>query len=157
MGEHNIVFYVGVQKWSEYLINLEYRQTLVKLRRWFVPWYSYEGNKEWWNISIGVVTEGEYDAMAAYQGTGRPAVSLPNGCRSLPPEVLPLFESFDTIYLWMDDDGLGREGAEKFVKKMGVKRCLIVSPSPSSRGRSVIDGKAVPKDANDTLRAGADM
>jgi hypothetical protein len=26
-----------------------------------------------------VLTEGEYDAMAVYQGTGMPAVSLPNG------------------------------------------------------------------------------
>eukprot|EP00957_Ditylum_brightwellii_P207997 15355454-Ditylum_brightwellii.AAC.1 len=31
-----------------------------------------------------VITEGEYDAMAVYQATGKPAVSLPNGCRSLP-------------------------------------------------------------------------
>jgi hypothetical protein len=30
-----------------------------------------------------VLTEGEYDTMAVYQATGRPAVSLPNGTRSL--------------------------------------------------------------------------
>lgn len=29
------------------------------------------------------------------QATGRPAVSLPNGCRSLPVEVLPLLERFE--------------------------------------------------------------
>ena len=68
--------------------------------------------------------------MAVYQGTRRPAVSLPNGCRSLPPEVLPLLERFDTIYLWMNDDGLGREWGGEFAKKIGVKRCLIVLPSP---------------------------
>ena len=68
--------------------------------------------------------------MAIYQGTRRPAVSLPNGCRYLPPEVLPLLERFDTIYLWMNEDGLGRDEAEKCAKKIGVKRCLIVSPSP---------------------------
>ena len=32
-----------------------------------------------------VITEGEYDAMAVYQATGRAAVSLPNGAASLPP------------------------------------------------------------------------
>ena len=100
-----------------------------------------------------VVTEGEYDAMAVYEATGRPAVSLPNGCRSLPLEVLPLLERFDTVYLWMDNDGPGREGAEKFANKLGAKRCLIVSPKPEhvdAKGRS-------PKDANDALRMGLDL
>lgn len=91
--------------------------------------------------------------MAVYQATGRPAVSLPNGCRSLPLEVLPLLERFETIYLWMDNDGPGREGAEKFANKLGAKRCLIFSPKPEhvdKKGRS-------PKDANDALRMGLDL
>ena len=29
------------------------------------------------------IKEGKYDAMAVYQGNGRPEVSLPNGCRCL--------------------------------------------------------------------------
>jgi len=100
-----------------------------------------------------VLTEGEYDAMAVYQATGRPAVSLPNGCRSLPLEVLPLMERFETIYLWMDNDGPGREGAEKFTKKLGAKRCLIVKPSRDLVGPSGLP----PKDANDALRMGMDL
>lgn len=76
-----------------------------------------------------IITEGEFDAMAVYQATGRHAVSLPNGCRSLPMEVLVLLERFDTIYLWMDNDGPGREGAEMFARKLGVERCLLVQPS----------------------------
>lgn len=31
-----------------------------------------------------VITEGEYDAMAVYQSTGVPAVSLPQGASHLP-------------------------------------------------------------------------
>ena len=34
-----------------------------------------------------IVTEGEYDAMAVFQATGKPAVSLPNGAGSLPVDV----------------------------------------------------------------------
>ena len=64
-----------------------------------------------------VITEGEYDAMAVYQATKMPAISLPNGCRNLPVELLPLIERFDKIYLWMDNDGPGQEGAEKFANK----------------------------------------
>jgi twinkle protein len=96
-----------------------------------------------------VITEGEYDAMAVYQATGRPAVSLPNGCRSLPVEVLPMLERFSKIYLWMDNDAPGQEGAEKFAKKIGQNRCLIVRPDTQ--------GEEAPKDANEALLRGVDM
>ncbi|KAL7483359.1 hypothetical protein ACHAW6_009034 [Cyclotella cf. meneghiniana] len=105
-----------------------------------------------------IITEGEFDAMAICQATGRPAVSLPNGCRSLPMEVLVLLEKFDTVYLWMDNDGPGREGAEMFARKMGVERCLLVQPS-GMRGRPAATTGAVspPKDANEALLTGWDI
>ena len=87
-----------------------------------------------------IITEGEFDAMAVYQETGRHAVSLPNGCRSLPMEVLVLLEKFDTIYLWMDNDGPGREGAEMFARKLGVERCLLVQPSGKRGWKNGSDG-----------------
>lgn len=62
--------------------------------------------------------QGEFDAMAVYQATRIPAVSLPNGASSLPLGVLPLLERFDKIYLWMDHDGPGQAGVEKFVQKL---------------------------------------
>jgi twinkle protein len=91
-----------------------------------------------------VLTEGEYDAMAVSQATGRPAISLPNGCRSLPVQVLPLLERFEKIYLWMDNDAPGQEGAEKFAKKLGLNRSYIVHCHDA-------------KDANDALLKGLDM
>jgi twinkle protein len=91
-----------------------------------------------------VLTEGEYDAMAVHQATGRPAVSLPNGCRSLPVQILPLLEKFDKIYLWMDSDQPGQEGAEKFAKKLGMNRCYIVKTNEA-------------KDANEALLQKLDL
>ncbi len=88
-----------------------------------------------------ILTEGEYDAMAVHQATGLPAVSLPNGCRSLPLQVLPILERFEKIVLWMDSDEPGREGAEKFAKKLGVNRTYIVQCAEA-------------KDANDALLQG---
>jgi hypothetical protein len=88
-----------------------------------------------------ILTEGEYDAMAVHQATGLPAVSLPNGCRSLPLQVLPLLERFEKIILWMDSDEPGKEGAEKFAKKLGVNRTYIVHCHEA-------------KDANDALLRG---
>ncbi|OQR96724.1 twinkle protein [Thraustotheca clavata] len=84
-----------------------------------------------------VITEGEFDAMAVYQATGLPSISLPNGCRSLPPAVLPLLERFTTIYLWMDNDVHGQDSLDKFVNKLGVKRTYVV--------------RSQAKDANDAL------
>ena len=101
-----------------------------------------------------IITEGEYDAMAVSQGLAHlpsthelynvPAISLPNGCNSLPPELIPSLEQFQRIYLWMDNDKPGQEASEKFAYKLGIHRCRIVSP---------IEGmKNPPKDANDALR-----
>lgn len=61
-----------------------------------------------------VITEGEFDAMAVYQETGLPTVSLPNGANHFPVQFLPFFERFERIYLWMDADEVGRSAAEKF-------------------------------------------
>jgi len=100
-----------------------------------------------------VLTEGEYDAMAVWQATGRPAISLPNGCRSLPMEVLPMLERFSKVYLWMDNDAPGQEGAKQFAQKIGLNRCYIVQPPP-------LDGTnddATCKDANEALLKGLDL
>ena len=98
-----------------------------------------------------VITEGEYDAMAVYQATKMPAISLPNGCRNLPIDLLPLLERFDKIYLWMDNDVPGREGAEKFAHKIGIRRCYLVNRP------CVEEGKQAPKDANEALIKGIDL
>ncbi|KAG1707253.1 hypothetical protein DVH05_026447 [Phytophthora capsici] len=97
-----------------------------------------------------VLTEGEFDAMAVHQATGIAAVSLPNGCQSLPPSVLPLLERFKRIYLWMDNDASGQSNVEKFAAKLGMARCYIVR-MPTNAASSPV------KDANDALRAGLDL
>ena len=63
-----------------------------------------------------VITEGEFDAMAVYQETGIPSVSLPNGANHLPLQFIPFFDRFERIYLWMDADDAGRNAADKFAK-----------------------------------------
>mmetsp|Transcript_19306 Transcript_19306/g.35559 ORF Transcript_19306/g.35559 Transcript_19306/m.35559 type:complete len:628 (+) Transcript_19306:3543-5426(+) len=88
-----------------------------------------------------VITEGEYDAIAVNSILGVPAVSLPNGASHLPVQMLPWLEQFQRIYLWLDNDLAGQEAAQKFAKKLGSKRCLIVRP-PDASG---------PKDANEAL------
>ena len=83
-----------------------------------------------------IITEGEYDAMAAAQALSElpsehplrdtPAVSLPNGCSSLPVDLLPRLERFKKIYLWLDDDKPGHDACEKMARKLGLARTFIV-------------------------------
>jgi Toprim-like len=51
-----------------------------------------------------------------------PAISLPNGCNSLPPELLQLLERFEKIYLWMDNDKAGqvRNNAPRAVRQSSL-------------------------------------
>jgi len=55
--------------------------------------------------------------------------------------VLPYLDSIDKIYLWMDNDEVGKMNAPKIASKLGVKRCFIVD-NPNLQA----------KDANDVLR-----
>lgn len=85
-----------------------------------------------------IITEGEYDAMAVSQAlstlpsnhpfTQIPAVSLPNGCNSLPESLIPLLQDYDKIYLYLDNDKSGQDAVSKFLRKLGTSRCYIVSP-----------------------------
>ena len=75
--------------------------------------------------------------MAIHEQTKLPACSIPNGCRSLPIQVLQMLEKFEKIYLWMDNDLPGQEGVDLFTKKLGISRCFIC--------------KSTAKDANEAL------
>lgn len=73
-----------------------------------------------------MITEGEYDAMAVYEATGLPSVSLPNGASNLPPHLISFLEKMERIYLWMDNDEAGKMNIESFVNKLGAKRTYVV-------------------------------
>jgi twinkle protein len=185
--------FLGVDnKWSEYeCVTFPWRQLIpkhgpkasaapgevikVKLRAWNEKRFMrlHPKSKAWgffgWNTVPPespevIITEGELDAMACWQATGIPTISLPNGARSLPVELVPALEGFDTIYLWLDDDMPGQEGAELFAKKLGVGRCYLVCPSVQCPDAlEQVDPKTgatvkLPcKDANDALKMGLDL
>lgn len=84
--------------------------------------------------------------MAVYQATNVPAVSLPNGASSLPLEVLPLLERFEKIYLWMDHDGAGQAGVDKFVRKLvGDRFFFPCNKLCVKRGRKMLCASATRK------------
>lgn len=92
------------------------------------------------DCKIVVITEGEFDAMAVFEATGLPAISLPNGASNLPTQLIAYLERVERIYLWMDNDEAGQLNVESFANKLGLKRTYIVQTdldgsirSPSQR------------------------
>ena len=76
-----------------------------------------------------ILTEGEYDACAAYQMTGLPSVSIPNGAKSAVKSVkknLEYLESFKTVYVCFDADDVGQEAADEVIEvlKAGVGKLV---------------------------------
>ena len=90
---------------------------------------------------VVVITEGEFDAMAVYQVTKMPTVSLPQGASNLPDALIPYFDRFEKIVLWMDNDEAGSLNMGKIAEKLGLKRTYVVKH----------DLKGI-KDANDLLK-----
>jgi len=75
-----------------------------------------------------LITEGELDAASWYQ-YGFPAVSVPNGAKSLTwvENEFEYLERFDTIYLSFDMDEEGHKGVKDLVERLGLHRCRIIS------------------------------
>ena len=88
-----------------------------------------------------VLTEGEFDAMAVYQQTSDPVLSLPQGATNLPDALIPYFSKFEKIYLWMDNDEAGKLNTSKIAEKLGQNRTYIVKHNLPDM-----------KDANDFLQ-----
>ena len=91
-----------------------------------------------------ILAEGEFDALAIYEQTKIPALSVPNGANSCPDEVVEILKQFSKIYLWFDNDAAGYQGVERYAAKIGRERCLVI---PN------IDAK----DANDALLKGQNL
>lgn len=85
------------------------------------------------DCKIVVITEGEFDAMAVFEATGLPAISLPNGASNLPTQLIAYLERVERIYLWMDNDEAGQLNVESFANKLGLKRTYIVQTDLDSR------------------------
>jgi twinkle protein len=93
------------------------------------------------------ITEGECDAMAAYEllGSKWPVVSVKNGAQGAARDVqenLEFLESFDTVVISFDNDKPGKEAAKKVAR--------IIKPGKAK----ILNLPAEFKDANEMLKLG---
>lgn len=96
------------------------------------------------NSRTVAICEGEFDAMALHQ-MGVQALSVPFGGGKGAKQQWIEYEynnlkHFETIYVCMDNDQAGKEGAAEIIARLGRHRCRLVS-LPA-------------KDANDCLKEG---
>ena len=78
------------------------------------------------------ITEGECDAMAAYEllGSKWPVVSVKNGAQGAVKDVqenLEFLESFDTVVISFDNDKPGREAAKKVARILKPGKAKILN------------------------------
>lgn len=78
------------------------------------------------------ITEGECDAMAAYELTGSrwPVVSVKNGAQAAPSDIkrnLEFLNSFENIIICFDSDKPGREAARKVATLFPPNKAKIMS------------------------------
>lgn len=81
------------------------------------------------------ITEGEFDALAAYQLTGSkyPVVSIRTGAGSALKDAKTNYEyinSFETVVLCFDGDEAGQKAAKEVAELFGSK-CKIFKPDPT--------------------------
>jgi twinkle protein len=77
-----------------------------------------------------IVTEGELDAVAFYQATGIPTISIPTGAAGAAKfikEHLKWLEQFKRIYISFDNDAAGNSAADEVVSLIRKDKCYRVS------------------------------
>jgi len=90
------------------------------------------------------ICEGEFDAMALMD-YGINALSVPFGGGKGEKQAwieneFESLERFDTIFVCMDSDKVGREGALTIVERLGAERCRIVNLPAKDANDCLIEG-----------------
>lgn len=74
-----------------------------------------------------IVTEGEFDAITAWQYGYRNVISIPNGASGINGWTSEI-EGCPKYIVCFDNDGAGHEGARKFAETVGASRCYRAFP-----------------------------
>lgn len=75
-----------------------------------------------------LITEGEFDAMAAIQSGFKNAVSIPSGAEDFSwiDNCWDFLEEIDEFIIWGDNDPAGKKFQEQTAIKLGEERCKLV-------------------------------
>lgn len=84
-----------------------------------------------------IIVEGYFDALAVVESGNTNVVSIPGGAQDLKwiQFNFDFLESFDTIYLWFDNDRAGNDGLEKVINRLGESRIRVIKPTEEDEDR----------------------
>lgn len=83
------------------------------------------------NLDAVLLTEGFMDAVAAFNMTGIPSLSVPNGVGSVEKSIKDNYQflrKFKTIYIVFDNDEEGQKAATKAATILGYRSKLVILP-----------------------------
>lgn len=91
-----------------------------------MPWVFNEGGIDVGRNMGGIlITEGEFDAMAAHQAGVRNVVS--SGGADAIGTWIELLSTIPKIYTAFDNDDAGKKGSKKFAERIGIDKCFEVN------------------------------
>lgn len=73
-----------------------------------------------------LVVESETDCIAAWQMGLTNVIGLTGGAQGFKPEWLTFFSAFKEIFICLNSDEVGQQGAEKVANKIGLQKCKNV-------------------------------
>jgi len=129
--------YVSIPFWEAgELVNIKFRAIQYKDKKY--KWRRITGGKSSLfhdevldnnELTEVFVCEAELDAIALYNAGIQNVISVTTGAKGFAPEWYDRLERFEKIYIVLDNDVDGQEGAERLAKRLGMKRCWnIVLP-----------------------------
>lgn len=87
-----------------------------------------------------VIVESETDCIAASQLGINNVVGLTTGASAFPAEWVPYTLPFKTIYVCLNSDAPGQQGARKMAEKLGIEKCKNVILPTKDVNDYLIDG-----------------
>lgn len=126
--------YVSIPFWeSGELVNIKFRAIQYKDKKY--KWRRITGGKSSLfhdeildnpELKEVIVCEAELDAIALYNAGFENVIAITTGAKGFQPEWFDRLERFEKIYIVMDNDVDGQDGAERIAKRLGMKRCYNV-------------------------------
>jgi len=122
---------------GEHLVNIKYRALEPKMDKSGRPmkWRREEGGKTaLFNYDILndhdyddiIIAESEIDCMSLWTAGFKNVVGLTAGAQSFKQEWYDLLERYEKVYIVLDNDKAGQEGAEALARRLGMGRCFNV-------------------------------
>ena len=122
---------------GEHLVNIKYRALEPKMDKSGRPmkWRREEGGKTaLFNYDVLndhdfddiIIAESEIDCMSLWTAGFKNVVGLTAGAQSFKQEWYDLLERYEKVYIVLDNDKAGQEGAEALARRLGMGRCFNV-------------------------------